>query len=329
MSADIATQRHDLPLLATTETCSGGTYIVTGANVGLGLEAAKHLVSLGASKVVMAVRNLSAGEDAKAEIEKATGIVNVAEVWVLDLASYDSVKAFAKKAMSELDRIDAIIENAAVAIAGSTQPEGHLTPVTVNVLSTLLLAVLMLPKLSESAKRFGIVPHITFVTSRVGFDAKSDWDIIKDDPVRKLDTDGALIMKAYPLSKLLETFTVREFAAMNPVSRTGVVMNLVCPGLCRTTLSRDAPQPFRDMLADQLAKFGRTAEDGSRNLLAGAVKGKESHGCLLDSTEIAEEKVPDWVTSEEGKQSQKLVWDVVAKELESAEPGCLQKLVSV
>ncbi|KAH7137385.1 putative short chain dehydrogenase/ reductase [Dactylonectria estremocensis] len=289
MSADVPTQPRELPLLATAETCSGGTYIVTGANVGLGFEAAKHLVALGAVKVIMAVRNVTAGEAAKIKIEEATGIANVAEVWVLDLASYDSVKAFAKKSAAELDRIDALIENAGVAMPGTTLPEGHLAPFTVNVLSTLLLAALMLPKLSESAEKFGIMPRIAFVTSGVGFDAKAEWEGIKDDPLRKMDAaTEELKMKAYPLSKLMETFAVRQFAALNPVARTGVVMNLICPGLCVTELSRDVPQAFRERLTDQLTKYGRTAEVGSRTLLAGAVAGKESHGCFMSSCKIDE-----------------------------------------
>jgi len=128
----IANQRRNLPLLATTETCSGGTYIVTGANTGLGFEAAKHLVELGAAKVIMGVRNVSAGERAKTEIDAATGTGNVAEVWALDLASYDSVKAFAKRAVAELDRIDALIENAGVAISQRILAEGHLASITVS-----------------------------------------------------------------------------------------------------------------------------------------------------------------------------------------------------
>ncbi|KAH8688445.1 putative short chain dehydrogenase/ reductase [Ilyonectria robusta] len=288
MAAYIATQRHDLPLYATTEICSGGTYIVTGANVGLGFEASKHLVALGAAKVIMAVRNISAGEAAKAKIEEATGTTGVAEVWVLDLASYDSVKAFAKKAETELERIDALIENAAVAMAGSALPEGHLAPITVNVLSTLLLGVLLLPKMSEIARKFNIEPKLAFVSSTVGFDAKEDWDNVKDDPLRKISADETLAMKIYPLSKLMESFAIRQLAAINPVARTGVVINFICPGLCKTELSRDMPQAVREKFDPQLAQHGRTAEDGSRTLLAGAVAGKESHGRLMDSCEIDE-----------------------------------------
>lgn len=195
MADPAATQTRNLPLLATTETCSGNTYIVTGANTGLGYEATKHLVALGAAKVIMAVRNISAGEKSKAEIEAATGKTKVAEVWALDLSSYDSVKAFAKKATSELDRIDAMIENAAVAGRQLDKAEGHRTTITVNVLSTLLLAVLLLPKMSEDAKRFGILPRLSFVSSRLGFNVKEEWDNIKDDPLVKIDEDEAITTK--------------------------------------------------------------------------------------------------------------------------------------
>jgi NAD(P)-dependent dehydrogenase (short-subunit alcohol dehydrogenase family) len=196
MSEAVLTQPHNLPLLATTETCSGGTYLVTGANTGLGFEAAKHLVSLGAAKVIMGVRNVSAGETAKAQIEAATGKANVAEVWTLDLTSYDSVKAFAKRAVTELDRIDALIENAGLAASQRVLAEGHLVTVTVNVLSTLLLAVLILPKMSESARQSGILPHTVFVTSRTCFDSDEEWNKIKDDPVVKLDDEKMITLKA-------------------------------------------------------------------------------------------------------------------------------------
>ncbi|GIC86097.1 putative short-chain dehydrogenase/reductase family protein [Aspergillus udagawae] len=327
MASAVQTQRRNLPLLATTETCSGGTYIVTGANTGLGFEAAKHLVSLEAAKVILAVRNLSAGEKAKKEIEESTGKIGVAEVWSLDLASYDSVKAFAQKATAELDRIDAVIENAAVAVSERVLAEGHGLAVTVNVLSTFLLAVLILPKMRESAQRYGIVPHLTLVTSRVGFDAKDLWDNIKDDPVKKMDGDDIPPMRTYPLSKVFTTMALRYLATLIPVDHTGVVLNLVCPGLCKTDLSRNAPAQFRKDLAKLHAEYGRTAEDGSRTLLHGAVAGKESHGCLLHSCEIGENAVPSWVTDEEGKKWQQHSWETIAEELESIEPGCVERIL--
>ena len=38
-------------------------------------------------------------------------------------------------------------------------------------------------------------------------------------------------------------------------------------------------------------------------------------------------QVPDWAKDQEAKEVQKRVWDDVAKELESIQPGCVKKIV--
>jgi NAD(P)-dependent dehydrogenase (short-subunit alcohol dehydrogenase family) len=78
---------------------------------------------------------------------------------------------------------------------------------------------------------------------------------------------------------------VRHLAALIPVSRTGVVINLVCPGVCKTEITRNVPANVQKDIAHQLEQFGRTAEDGSRTLIHAAVAGRESHGCFLQSCE--------------------------------------------
>lgn len=92
----------------------GQTFIVTGSNTGLGLEAARHLSRLNASLIIMAVRNLSKGAVAKENILQSTNrSPSSIEVWELDLQSYDSVKAFVAKA-NQLKRIDGVLENAGI-----------------------------------------------------------------------------------------------------------------------------------------------------------------------------------------------------------------------
>jgi NAD(P)-dependent dehydrogenase (short-subunit alcohol dehydrogenase family) len=170
-------QRKPLPLAPTPEGCKGATFIVTGANTGLGFEAAKRLVALSSKKVILGVRSLKKGEEAKAKIEAETGIKGVAEVWHLDLTSHDSVKEFAKK-VQELDRVDAVIENAGVAMGEWTTAEGLETTLTVNDVSTMLLAALVLPKLQKSGRKFGISPHLVVVGSAVAFGAEGELERI-------------------------------------------------------------------------------------------------------------------------------------------------------
>ena len=74
----------DLPRL------DGRTYVVTGANSGIGLIAARELARAG-GHVVLAVRDTARGDQAAASIEGST------EVRRLDLADLTSVREFAEQ----------------------------------------------------------------------------------------------------------------------------------------------------------------------------------------------------------------------------------------
>ena len=103
---------------------TGKTIIVTGANTGLGKEAARHYVRLNAERVIIACRSLDKGEAAKKDIEASTGRKGAIEVWQLDLSSYESVKQFAARAKS-LRRLDSIVENAGISTANYNSVEGN------------------------------------------------------------------------------------------------------------------------------------------------------------------------------------------------------------
>lgn len=143
---------------------SDATIIVTGGNSGLGLEAARHFTRLNAGKVILAVRGTAKGMSAKLEIEKSTQRSGVVEVWQLDLSSYDSVKAFSERA-KKLNRLDVLVENAGVATFAWEMVERDEKTITTNVVSTFLLALLLLPKLNASALEFGKVGRLVIVSS--------------------------------------------------------------------------------------------------------------------------------------------------------------------
>jgi len=151
-----------------TKRYSGQTIIVTGSNVGIGLEAARHFVHLDASKVILAVRSELKGAAAAKSIEESTGRIGVAEVWNLDLASYASVKAFAERA-SSLDRLDIVVNNAGIVVYKFELAEDNESSITVNAVSGMLLSLLLLPKLRETSVRLKKEVIITFTGSFVHF----------------------------------------------------------------------------------------------------------------------------------------------------------------
>lgn len=262
-----------------TTSCTGKTIIVTGANTGLGKEAARHFVRLGAAKVVLGCRSIEKAEAAKHDIvsSSAERKDDVVEVWPLDLESYDSVKAFARRAQSQLPRIDAVVENAGKATQKFAIVGGFESTITVNVVSTMLLALLLLPKLKAVGKEFGITPTLTIVSSEVHAFAKFPESTAPNILTALNQQDEKTWQERYPLSKLLEVFAVRQLASEKSAADLGVTINMVNPGFCESELSREMGFGFKVM------KFflARTTEAGSRTLVHAGLQGKETHGEFL------------------------------------------------
>ncbi|EQB53096.1 hypothetical protein CGLO_07224 [Colletotrichum gloeosporioides Cg-14] len=323
-----AEQYRKLPILVDESTCVGKTYVITGGNSGLGLETARHLVAASAATVVLAVRNLSAGEVAKADIEKSTGRKGVIQVRHLDLSTYAAVQVFAKQISQELDRIDGFVCNAGVMIDQWATFEGVESSIFVNVVNTLFLGALMLPKLSESAHKFGIQPTLLFIVSVLGYTVKAEMDKSRNGSVFDglNDPKRANMDSRYALTKLVEECAVRQFAAQFPIDRTGVVITMVAPGLCTTGLGRDARTFTKIMHEAVRAMMARTAEAGSRTILHGLMVGEDGHGKLLSGCKIKEFWVPDWFCNDEGQRLQKAIWNELVAKLEQVQPGCISQI---
>ncbi|KAM0712710.1 hypothetical protein Q7P35_000157 [Cladosporium inversicolor] len=148
-----------------TSTFAGKTVIVTGSNTGLGKEAARHIARLGAETLILAVRSLEKGEAAKQDIEQSTKCgKDVIQVCHLDMASYSSALAFVDRA-SKVQRVDALIANAFIATLKYAVAEDNESTLTVNVISTFLLVLAMLPKMKDTAEEFDVTPVISVTTS--------------------------------------------------------------------------------------------------------------------------------------------------------------------
>jgi len=86
--------------------------IITGANRGIGKEAAKEIAKLNA-KVYMACRSLDSANEAKEEIIKETKNEKVF-VLELDLASVDSINKFVDSFKNKESKLDILINNAGI-----------------------------------------------------------------------------------------------------------------------------------------------------------------------------------------------------------------------
>ncbi|EHY56323.1 hypothetical protein HRR83_008576 [Exophiala dermatitidis] len=299
-----------------TKSFAGQTVIVTGSNTGLGKEAARHFVRLGASKVIIAVRNTTAGEAAKQDIEKTTHCSpDVLEVWSLDLSSYESVKAFAERAKKNLSRLDVLLNNAGIATSKYELAEGHERTITVNVISTFLLSLLLLPQLEATARDHNTNTHLIIVSSEVHAWAKfPEWKAPNTFATLS-NRETANMNERYQASKLLEVLACRALAPK--LAGKGVILNYVNPGLCHSELSRDGPF-FVSILKFFLA---RSTEVGSRTLVSAAEAGPESHGKYIYDCEPNDNALSPFVRSEDGKKASEKIWKELAEILDQIQPG--------
>lgn len=145
------------------------TALIMGANAGLGLEAAKELVSHGLKRLILGVRSLTTkGEAAKEAIQQINLNCHI-EVWALDHESFDSITSFAERAAA-LDRLDLVLLNAGVKnLEYSTSPTGHESNVQINHLGTSLLSILLLSTLRKTAGTTMRPSRLTIVSSEVHF----------------------------------------------------------------------------------------------------------------------------------------------------------------
>jgi NAD(P)-dependent dehydrogenase (short-subunit alcohol dehydrogenase family) len=137
---------------------TGRTIVVTGANSGLGLAAARALVAHGAD-VVLACRNTDKGEQAAADITR-DGVPGTATVEELDLADLASVRKFAAR----LDGpVATLINNAGLmAIPEARTAEGFEMQFGTNVLGHFALTGLLLDRITDR------VVHLSSLAHRLG-----------------------------------------------------------------------------------------------------------------------------------------------------------------
>ncbi|KAJ5923846.1 retinol dehydrogenase 14 [Penicillium verhagenii] len=312
----------------------GKTILITGANTGLGREAARHAVALGAGTVILGVRTLVKGEDAKANIEASTGPINKGKilVWPIDLESFDSVQAFAsrvrKHVFTEGGRLDIAIMNAGIASVeyGLTR-DGWEKGIQVNVLSTALLSLGLLPLLLRTKERDpSTEPHLTILTSdihkSIKFPERNEariLSVLNDEGQWKKSQAAGGATERYGVTKLMDIFIAMEIARIAPRDGSGnplVIVNAVTPGFCKSDLLTREKAPWILKLIQAL--IARTVEEGSKTLLHAVEQGMETHGKWLENQVIADPG--NIVTSPEAAVVRHKVWTEIVTILHNVDP---------
>ncbi|KAH9477764.1 Short-chain dehydrogenase/reductase phmF [Psilocybe cubensis] len=317
-----------------TKNLEGRTVVVTGANGGIGFETAKHFAKMNPARVIIACRNQKFGDEAATKIKQDTGFSNV-EVWLLDLASFASVNAFAEKYEKEGGRLDILVENAATIPNGKMvlTDDGWESVFQVNNLSTSLLALLLLPRMLETAKTHQTTPRLVVVSSGVHFWTKIDDSVIKsENPLKAFGTSpkylgratNSIAAKRYYDTKLLNLFFARALA--DRLRGQPIIVNSVDPGYAYSNLRRNLKgiMAIVDWLMEKAVAI--TSEQASRQLIYAAVHdppvANDLRGAYIMQGKISEPS--DYVISREGISVQNILWDNLIEELTKVNPDVAQ-----
>lgn len=232
---------------------SGKTFIVTGANSGIGFQTARHLLFLRAT-VLMACRNLEKARSS-AELLRQEFPSARLHVEVYDQSSYSSIRMFAERIRLQY-RPDGLICNAGVYYPkkDARTEDGFELTVGTNYIGQFLL-IESLREMMDDSFRLVIVTSLTAIQAKMR-------DLSEAEQISR--------NRRYAFSKLL---SARDSYELNHTY--GVQTVLVHPGVCSTNIlfntDTGLPGAFARAGRRFLNCFTHSAEKAALTSLLGAV----------------------------------------------------------
>jgi NAD(P)-dependent dehydrogenase (short-subunit alcohol dehydrogenase family) len=286
---------------------SGKCIVVTGANTGLGFEAAKVLAARGA-RIILACRTEAKAAAAMARIRQATPDADLA-LLPLDQGDLGSIRAAAATLQAE-PRIDVLLNNAGVMFPPLDRTkQGFEQQFGVNHLGCFALTGLLLPKLAQTP-----CARVVVTASLAHLRAEIPWD---DLNAEKSYNRG----KRYATSKLANLLFVHELdrrlrAAGSPITA------LAChPGVAPTDLMRHLG-PYR--IFTPLFRLFNTVEMGAWPALEAATSPRIEPGGYYGPQGIRGMKGPSGKASRNARSQDdelaRRLWDV-SVEMTGVDPG--------
>ncbi|OTB05317.1 hypothetical protein M426DRAFT_10644 [Hypoxylon sp. CI-4A] len=326
-------------------TFEGQIAVVTGGTSGLGLATAIHFINLGAEEVIITSRDSSRSQSALKTIELETNGRSKDRVRVadLDMNRYASVVAFTeeiKKVRQNRGGVDYVVLNAGlIGVDFKLSEEGWEQNIQVNTLSTVLIALLLLPWLKAEHANRSTPAHLAVVGSSRHLEPNiQEWE-------KWIATESGGVLghyskpenwpdpnTMYGATKLMAQYAVNELVkmALGPDGRPQVIINTMCPGIVATDLSKGYASKgigFVVLIKLFTGLFGKSPLNGARTFIAACMTKESEHGKYIRfyGTEADYKRQAEVViTGEAGRKMQAQIWsemkaDFVAKVPETRE----------
>lgn len=222
--------------------------VITGADGGMGTEITRA-VALAGYRVLMACYDMSRAEEKRRMLVKETGNEDI-EVQYIDLASLDTVAAFANRLLKCGDEVALLMNNAGtMETKRSVTVDGLERTVSINYVGPYLLTRKLLPLMGEGSRVVNMV-SCTYAIGRLDF----------PDFFLKGRQGSFWRIPIYSNTKLALTLFTLELA--DRVKDRGIVVNAADPGIVSTDII--TMHMWFDPLTDILFRpFIRTPRQGA------------------------------------------------------------------
>jgi len=228
----------------------GRTFVITGANTGIGRATAAGLARRGAT-LVLAGRSAARTLPVVAALQAESGnhAISFSALSLDDLAQ---VRQSAAELLAKHPRIDVLLNNAGLAGARGQTKDGFEIAFGTNHLGPFLYTQLLLPALREAEQG-----RVVNVASRAHWDARAiDWDALRK-PTRTRTG-----LREYAVSKLANVLHARELGRRE-AGQSRVTAYALHPGVVASDAWRRVPWP----LADFIKLFMISPEEGAKTSL--------------------------------------------------------------
>jgi len=211
----------------------GKNALITGASQGIGRACALALAQAGA-RVALAARNETKLAEVAAEIATNGG---VAEVFAIDMASEESIKAGAKAAIERMGSVEILVNNAGITKDGLMMRMKRAdwdAVLTTNLTGAFLMTQAVISSMLKA--RWGRIINISSVVGETGQAGQANYAASKAGMIG--------------LTKSL----AREVASR------GITANVVAPGYIQTAMTEVLDEKQRDAMMSQIP-LGRPGTD--------------------------------------------------------------------
>jgi NAD(P)-dependent dehydrogenase (short-subunit alcohol dehydrogenase family) len=225
------------------------TFLITGANTGIGLATATSLAGRGA-RLFLAGRSEAKTRPVIDDIAAKTGNDQI-EFLALDLGNLDSVRTCAEGFLARGEPLHVLINNAGMAGRRGRTDSGFELAFGTNYVGPYLFTTLLLDRLKESAPA-----RVVIVASEAHYRVNGiDFEAVREP------TKTRTGFHEYSVSKLANVLHAQELARR--MDGNGVTTYSLHPGVIASDIWRSVPWPIRPLMKLRM----RSTEDGARTSL--------------------------------------------------------------